>query len=155
MSDEERMNPKDRLGLKKVPLHLVSPIGVIYEAMAMGDGASKYGPFNWREKQVIASIYVAACKRHIDAWFDGEELAPDSGLHHLGHAKACLGIILDAMETNSLKDDRPPPGAVGRLLEKFNKLISEKAANTAPLQVICPYHETPTALCELCVRANP
>lgn len=109
-------NPKDLIGIKKVPLHLVPTAGLIHEAMAMRDGARKYGPFNWRDKKVIATIYIAAAQRHIMAWLDGEEFAQDSGQHHLGHAKACLGIILDAQATDSLHDDRPLPGATAALL---------------------------------------
>ncbi len=114
-------NPKDLLGVKKVPLHLIPTAGLIHEAMAMRDGARKYGPFNWRDNKVIASIYVSACMRHVLAWLDGEECASDSGQHHLGHARACLGIILDAMETDSLDDDRPTAGAVPRLIAELEE----------------------------------
>lgn len=120
MSDEG-VNPKDLLGIKKVPLGLVPPAALIHEAMAMKDGARKYGPFNWRTKKVKASIYVDAALRHILAWADGEELAADSGNHHLGHARACLGILLDAQATDSLHDDRPVPGATARLLAEFEE----------------------------------
>ena len=149
-SPEARMNPKDRIGLKKVPLHLLPTAGLIHEAMAMANGADKYGPFNWREKEVIATVYIAACQRHILAWLDGEECAADSGLHHLGHAKACLGIILDAEATDSLKDDRPAPGATARLLEKFNAFRAA-AVDAGQGEVKCPYHEIPDPLCDLCV----
>jgi hypothetical protein len=114
---KDAINPKDLLGLAKVSLSKVPAAGLIHEALAMRDGAAKYGPYNWREKNVIASIYVDACLRHIFAWFDGEENAPDSGVHHLGHARACLGILLDAQETDSLSDDRPALGAAARLLK--------------------------------------
>lgn len=120
MSDKG-VNPKDLIGVKKAPLHLVPPAAIIHEAMAMKNGAAKYGPYNWRAKNVIASIYVAAAQRHIMAWFDGEEVAGDSGVHHLGHARACLGIILDAQETDSLHDDRPLPGAAARLIAELEE----------------------------------
>lgn len=116
-------NPKDLLGVEKVPMHLVPPVSVIYEAMALRDGAEKYGPYNWREKEVLASIYVGAAMRHLAAWFDGEELARDSGVHHLAHAKACLGILLDAMEGGCLLDDRPEIGAAPRLLAEMQDFI--------------------------------
>ncbi len=38
---------------------------------------------------------------------EGQEKADDSGCHHLGHARACLGILLDAQATGNLIDDRP------------------------------------------------
>ena len=117
----EGVNPKDLLGIKKVPLNLLPTAGLIHEALAMKNGAAKYGPFNWRDKKIQASIYVAAAQRHILAWFDGEEIAEDSGAHHLGHAKACLGILLDALETDSLHDDRPLSGATARLLAEHEE----------------------------------
>lgn len=117
-------NPKDALGAEKLPLHLVPASAVAYEAMAMLDGASKYDPYNWREKKVVASVYIAACKRHLDAWFDGENDAADSGVNHLGHGRACLGIIIDAMETGNLKDDRPRPGTSAALQDRLKPLIA-------------------------------
>ena len=115
------VNPKDKLGIKKVPLRLVASAGIIHEAMAMKNGAKKYGPHNWREHPVLASIYVDACMRHILGWYDGEEVAGDSGVHHLGHARACLGILLDAMENDKMIDDRPAKGSASRLLKRFEE----------------------------------
>lgn len=123
-------NPKDLLGVKKVPLHLIPAASKIYQALAMEDGAIKYGPFNWRENKVVASIYVSACMRHLEQWFDGEECADDSKKPHLGHAIACLGIIIDALETGNLIDDRPTPGAAAALLKKWEKKDVPKKEDT-------------------------
>jgi hypothetical protein len=123
-------NPKDLLGMKKVRLSLVPPSSIIYQALAMEDGAKKYGPYNWRENKVIASIYVDAAMRHLQSWFDGEENASDSKKPHLAHALACLGIIVDAKETGNLVDDRPLPGAAAGLIAK---LEAEKKALTDQL----------------------
>jgi len=89
--------------------------------MAMGfrDGAEKYGPYNWRDESVAASVYIGAAMRHIDAWWDGEESAGDSGVHHIAHALSCLAIIADATETGNLIDDRPLPGAASRLIKEL------------------------------------
>ena len=103
-------NPKTRYGLAKVPMHLFPASARIQGALAFKDGARKYGPYNWRESGVTASVYVAALQRHLDAWFDGEDRAQDSGVSHLGHVIACAAIILDAAECGQLNDDRPPPG---------------------------------------------
>ena len=100
-------NPKDILGAKKVDSTKVPAIAIAWESLAMMDGAGKYDPYNWRANKVIATIYVAACKRHLDSWLEGQEEAEDSGCHHLGHARACLGILLDAQTTGNLIDDRP------------------------------------------------
>ena len=114
-------NPKDLLGIKKVQLNLVPPSSVIYQALAMEDGARKYGPFNWRQNKVIASIYIAAALRHIYAFLDGENDAQDSKKPHLGHALACLGIIVDALETGNLVDDRPLAGNAQQLISRYEK----------------------------------
>lgn len=113
---EDSTNPKDRIGVTKPQLHLVPPALRLYAAAAMKDGAEKYGPYNWREKAVRAVVYYDAACRHLDAWFDGENEAEDSGAHHLGHAAACIGILLDALATGNLIDDRPTPGATARLI---------------------------------------
>ena len=115
-SPREGTNPKDLIGLAKPPLHLVPPAGLILTSLAMGDGAKKYGAFNWRDNDVRATVYVAAALRHLMSWSDGEDLAVDSNRHHLAHAAACLFIIMDAEATGNLVDDRPPPGAAARLI---------------------------------------
>ncbi len=41
-------NPKTLIGSRKVNLFTVPPVSIIQEATAMQNGASKYGPYNWR-----------------------------------------------------------------------------------------------------------
>ena len=114
-------NPKDKLGIKKVPLHLNPTAGVIYMALGMWDGAIKYGPFNWRRQKVAGSVYVAAALRHIFSYIDGQDIDPDSGKPTIGHALACLAIIADAAESGNLVDDRPAPGPVPELLRTWRE----------------------------------
>jgi hypothetical protein len=93
-------------------------------ADAFADGAKKYGPANWREDPVSTSTYINAAYRHILAYFDGGETsAEDSGVHHLGHAAACLGIILDAEEQGTLVDDRPTRGKSPDVIKRLTKKI--------------------------------
>lgn len=126
-------NPKDKLGIKKVPMGEVCPVANAHEACAMLDGDLKYGFRNWREKDVQARIYVDAAKRHLDAWLEGEDVASDSGVHHLGHARACLGILLDAQENGNLIDDRiaGPFPKVAKRLEVWVKERIEKEEKNA------------------------
>lgn len=114
-------NPKDLVGIKKPQLNLVPASSIIYQALAMEDGAEKYGPYNWRESKVRASIYVAAAQRHLGQWYDREDNAEDSKKPHLAHALACIGIIIDALETGNLVDDRPLPGSASKVLKRFTK----------------------------------
>lgn len=94
----------------------------------MEDGAVKYGPYNWRQNKVICSIYIDAAMRHLQQFMDGEECASDSKKPHLGHALACLGIIVDAKETGNLVDDRPTAGAASRLIAGL-ETAKKKAAD--------------------------
>lgn len=118
-------NPKDLLGNKKVPMDAVSAVACAHEALAMLDGEIKYGYRNWRDKAVSARIYIAAAKRHIDAWSEGEEIAEDSKIHHLGHARACLGILLDAQENGNLIDDRVP-GVFSQVIKKLEAWVDQR-----------------------------
>ncbi len=114
-------NPKDLIGLTKPPLRLVPPALMIYVSKVMALGAEKYGPYNWREKKVRHSIYLEAAMRHILAVLDGEDSDPESGLPHEAHAAACMTILLDAMATGNLINDRPTPGAAAKLIKEFTE----------------------------------
>lgn len=92
-------------------------------ADAFADGAQKYGPANWRVDPVSASTYVNAALRHLFSWYDGERDATDSGCHHLGHAAACLAILLDAEAQGTLIDDRPTAGKSAELIKELTKKV--------------------------------
>lgn len=117
----EETNPKDLIGAMKPRLSLVPPAGLVYAALAMANGADKYGAYNWREKKVQAMIYLEACVRHTLSFQDGEENARDSGVPHLAHALACLLILIDAKETGNLIDNRPKGGVTAALIERYTK----------------------------------
>ena len=112
-------NPKDLLGMQKVPLRLVPPALSIFAAKALELGAKKYGPYNWRQNRVLRSIYIEAAMRHLLAALDGEDSDPESGLPHEAHAAACMAILLDAKENGNLIEDRPAPGPASALILKF------------------------------------
>lgn len=126
------VNPKDLVGNTKVSISKFPVIGTIMGAMAMMDGAEKYGAYNWRDKEVIASIYIDAAKRHLDCWFEGQETASDSKVHHLGHAIACCAILLDAQAKNKMVDDRPVDANnldfLEDILAKMSETIKAKKA---------------------------
>ena len=103
-------NPKSLQGAKKYSLRYLPLSANIAANQALEDGAKKYGPANWREKGVAISVYVDAALRHIHQFYDGkQDNASDSGAPNLGHAMACLAIIIDAMAEGSAIDDRPFP----------------------------------------------
>ena len=117
-------NPKTIYGKAKPSLSLIPGTALVHIADAFRDGAVKYGPANWRDDPVSTSTYVDAAYRHLMAYFDGrEQCAKDSGVHHLGHAAACLAIILDAEEQGTLVDDRPTAGTSPQLIERLTRSL--------------------------------
>lgn len=120
------LNPKDRLGSAKPSLWVVPSTALLHLGMAMRDGGRKYGPYNWREKDVVASIYWDAKFRHMLAWLAGEEYAEDSGIPHLGHDMACSAILLDAWHHGNMIDDRPKSSETLKLLKALHTQIQEE-----------------------------
>src|SRR5436309_1036894 len=106
MSETKPTNPKQAIGSDKLPYHLWPETATILGALGLLDGALKYGRTNWRAAGVKASIYYDATRRHMTAWFEGEDIDPDSGLHHFAHALASIAILADAMAAGRLNDDR-------------------------------------------------
>jgi hypothetical protein len=115
----ELANPKQAYGDKKVPLHLVPGAASAYIAMGLKEGARKYGAFNWRETDVEVMTYVGATLRHIAAFVDGEDVDSESGNPHLAHAMASLAILVDALESEGVIDNRPKAGPAAKTLEGF------------------------------------
>lgn len=104
--DTKPTNPKDLIGSDKLPLHLWPTTASSLGCLALLDGMLKYGRSNFRAVGVRASIYYDACNRHLNAWFEGEDDDPDSGLPHLAHALACLAVLVDAQAAGKMNDDR-------------------------------------------------
>lgn len=101
-------NPKDAMGIAKAPLATV-PAPVLLElGVAMAEGAMKYGRHNYRAIGVRASVYYDAVLRHMTAWWEGENVDPDSGINHITKTIAGLVVIRDAMMRGNWVDDRPP-----------------------------------------------
>lgn len=127
-ADKKDTNPKDAIGLSKAALSVL-PLPPLYEAaLAMAEGAMKYGRHNYRAASVRYSVYFDAIQRHLALWYEGQDTAPDSGCHHLGHVMACCIILLDDMLGNNQgTDDRPPviqdPDWLSRMNERMAELL--------------------------------
>lgn len=137
----DQSNPKDLMGVKKPRLSLVPPSAIVYAALAMANGADKYGPYNWRDKKVQVMIYLEAAMRHILQFQDGADLDKvdtcegciertngaekcrfgHSWLPHLAHALATVAIVIDALETDSAIDNRPKRGKTAEIMDRFTK----------------------------------
>lgn len=123
MTDYKDSNPKDRVATSRLDLTLFPTTAVAYGALAFTEGHNKYGAMNWRPAGAVASIYVAACKRHLDKWFEGQEEDPKTTVPHLANALACIAVLIDAKEYGTLVDDRPPICNVAELLNKFEEKV--------------------------------
>jgi len=101
-------NPKDAVGTKKFSMSTVSGPVLSELALAMHEGALKYGRHNYREIGVRGSVYYDALLRHMMAWWEGEDIDPESGVHHVVKAMGCLHVMRDSMIHQKFTDDRPP-----------------------------------------------
>ena len=134
------MNPKDKVGQAKVCVSNC-PIEVVLEvACALTEGKLKYGRYNWRHTNVNVCVYTDAAIRHISSYIVGEDIDPDSGLHHITKAIASLVVLRDAILHDCANDDRPPNGIQiqGILNEKVATLIEKYETPTAPTAPTAP-----------------
>lgn len=101
-------NPKDSVGIKKVPFSTVPSEVTAEVGLAMLEGALKYGRHNYRSVGVRASVYYDAALRHLTAFWEGQDIDPDSGLPHIVKCLACLYVLRDSQHMGNWVDDRPP-----------------------------------------------
>lgn len=114
-------NPKDSVSIKKVPYHVIPARVTAEVGLALLEGARKYGSYNWREAGVRASVYMDATKRHMDDFWEGVDIDPDSGLSHITKAIASLYVLRDSMIQENWVDDRPPQGNLDWMSEMNKK----------------------------------
>lgn len=91
----------------KLRMDLLSELAIRDTAAVLTHAVeNKYPERNW-EKGFAWSILYASLKRHLSAWFLGEDFDPETGLSHLAHA-ACNIMMLQQYEyLNKDLDDRP------------------------------------------------
>lgn len=71
------------------------PLGALREIVEVLEfGARKYAVDNWRVVPDARARYWDAAVRHLVAFREGEQLDPESGLHHLAHAGCCVLFLL-------------------------------------------------------------
>ncbi len=125
MNEKKDSNPKEALGIKKVPFHVIPSKPLLEVGLAMMEGGRKYGAHNYREIGVRMSTYYDAAKRHLTAWWEGEDIDPDSGIHHVVKAMASLFVVRDGMHMGNCIDDRPIRYPDGIDLAGFNKIAAD------------------------------
>jgi hypothetical protein len=121
--ETKETNPKDAVGVRKVPTHVVPARVTAEVGLALLEGARKYGSYNWREAGVRASVYYDATNRHLADFWEGVDIDPDSGLSHVTKAIASLTVLRDSMMHGNWEDDRPIAAEAG-----WVQAMNEKAA---------------------------
>jgi len=121
-TDWKPTNPKDAAATTRLDLSLFPDSAVAYGALGFVEGDCKYGGYNWRSAGVQASVYVAALRRHVAKWYNGEDCDPKTRVPHLANALACIAILIDATEHGNLNDDRPPAQPTD-LYERFQDVV--------------------------------
>ena len=119
-------NPKDRIGTKKPRFYSGLPANVTKEvSIAMMEGAMKYGRHNYRIAGIRASVYVDATIGHLLDYWEGQDIDPDSNLHHITKAIASLYVLRDAQMMNMCEDDRPPKSDVEGDKTRLQAVVDE------------------------------
>ena len=109
LQKDKPSNPKDSVGIKRVPFSTVPSVPIAEVGLAMLEGALKYGRHNYRAVGVRSSVYYDAAMRHLTRWWEGEDIDPDSGLPHIVKCLASLVVLRDSQIQGNVVDDRPPP----------------------------------------------
>lgn len=96
----------------KLPLHLIDPLWLTTTAQVLDHGQQKYGPWNWAKGTFSYSRLYSALQRHLQAWWNGEELDQETGLPHLWHANCCMMFLTRYTHDLLGTDDRFPFSSV-------------------------------------------
>ncbi len=123
-TDQKPTNPKDAIGVSKAPISVVPTPFIHALGLAMLEGSLKYGRHNYRSAGIRYGVYYDAMMRHMNAWWEGEDIDPDSGLPHPVKAAACCAILFDAILRQNGNDDRPPKSPEGWMAD-MNKKTEE------------------------------
>lgn len=84
--------------IPEMPLHAL--------AEHCGRGAAKYDDHNWR-RGYPWSISFNALNRHLWAWWNGEDIDPELGSHHLDAVMWHAFTLREYAEAHKERDDRP------------------------------------------------
>jgi hypothetical protein len=79
----------------KLEYGLIPPLAQREMVKVLTFGAQKYERDNWKHVPESKRRYFDALERHVWAWKMGEQMDPESGLHHLAHAMCCLAFLYE------------------------------------------------------------
>lgn len=90
----------------KPKMVLVPQKALLEVSKVMTFGASKYGVHNYLGGMELNRL-LSALYRHSNSLATGEDVDPESGLHHAAHMASNAMMILEMYITGTLIDDRP------------------------------------------------
>ena len=79
----------------KLEYGLLPPLALQETVKVLTFGAQKYERNNWQHVDDAKRRYFDALQRHVWAWKQGEQIDPESGIHHLAHAMCCLMFLYE------------------------------------------------------------
>ena len=92
-------NPEMEAGRKfdggKLEYGLLPPLALEETVKVLTFGAQKYARDNWQIVPDAKRRYFDAVQRHMWAWKQGEQMDPESGIHHLAHAMCGLMFLYE------------------------------------------------------------
>ena len=95
----------DRFNEGKPKWGLVPQSALIPMVRVLEFGMEKYGKGNWQKGLSVIEI-CESLKRHLDAFMEGEDNDPETGISHIGHIQ-CNSMFLSWMINNKPElDDR-------------------------------------------------
>ena len=79
----------------KLEYGLLPPLALEEVVKVLTFGARKYDRDNWQHVDDAKRRYFDALQRHVWDWKQGEQIDPESGIHHLAHAMCCLMFLYE------------------------------------------------------------
>ena len=79
----------------KLEYGLLPPLALEETVKVLTFGAQKYARDNWQIVPDAKRRYFDAVQRHMWAWKQGEQMDPESGIHHLAHAMCGLMFLYE------------------------------------------------------------
>lgn len=92
----------------KLRYSLIPPRALASIVAVLTFGASKYSANNWMYVPNCKERYLDALMRHIELFRSGEDIDPESGVHHLAHAGCCVLFLLAFYYGDVPKDAAEP-----------------------------------------------
>jgi hypothetical protein len=124
ISELKESNPKDAAASGRLPLNLVPDTLNLFAAMGFAEGDSKYLGYNFRVAGVRAMTYVAALRRHLMKYVNGEWNDAKTGVPHLASVACCVAILIDGHVVGNIVDDRPPGVDLSDSIEEAERIIA-------------------------------